>query len=365
MRNVTVVVGALVSVVVLFSPVVDAWAVPPDVSYQGQLLDASGAPLNGTVNIQARVYPNEDLTGGETPLFVEDHADVPVTNGVFQVLLGRGTASLGEMNAELFANDERYLEVHVNGERIEPRQAMSSVPYSFQAENVSGFTAAQLSGLHVFDVHENDLGLFVKGGVEHYAFLGEVTDYTRLRLYNTSLGFMYEIVVQDCTETPAPSPPELRYIFNAAARDFSWPLIATRFYTEPDCEGQAYVSADPLYDLSYDEYFLKSFAGTLPAATILDAGRIPNPNTNTSHVCVGHSVILMQLNMDQIKLCPEFEVLSSESAPDNNCTPVTSPQPGECTATTPRLVAPITPFDPADLGFPYPIEGPLRIGLTP
>ena len=100
MRNVTVVVGALVSVVVLFSLVVAAWAVPPDVSYQGQLLDASGAPLNGTVSIQVRVYPNEDLSEGEPPLFVEDHAEVPVTNGVFQVLLGRGTAFLGEMNAD-------------------------------------------------------------------------------------------------------------------------------------------------------------------------------------------------------------------------------------------------------------------------
>ena len=338
MRNVTVVVGALVSVVVLFSPVVDAWAVPPDVSYQGQLLDASGAPLTGTVSIEVRVYPNKDLTEGETPLFVEDHENVPVTNGVFQVLLGRGTASLGEMNAELFANDERYLEVHVNGERIEPRQAMSSVPYSFQAENVSGFTAAQLLGPHLFDVHGNDLGMVLFRGGDFKS---------TVYVYNTSLQLLYWIKVTEVCSFPDPGePPESRFGLGTHW-ELSFPLDP-RYYTEPDCEGQAYVD-------------LGGSAGSLfalPAATIVSDGAW----------CTEGSVSLTRLDLDQLKLCPELVFLSARVA--GNCEAIMPQEPplpgGPCDgAMTPNQAVPITPFDPADLGFPYPIEGPLRMGLTP
>ena len=65
---------------------------PPDVAYQGQLLDAQGVPKQGTVNLQIRIYEALAAFPGETALFVEDHPNVGLDNGIFSIRLGTGTA---------------------------------------------------------------------------------------------------------------------------------------------------------------------------------------------------------------------------------------------------------------------------------
>ena len=62
---------------------------PPDVAYQGQLLDAQGVPKTGAVNIQIRIYEALAAFPGETALFVEDHPNVGLDNGIFSIRLGR------------------------------------------------------------------------------------------------------------------------------------------------------------------------------------------------------------------------------------------------------------------------------------
>ena len=124
-----------------------AQSVPPDFSYQGQLLDASDVPLPGPVNIQVRIYEAPAPFGGELALFIEDHMGVPLDNGIFSIRIGAGTPVVGAIDAALFAAMNRHLEVHVNGERLLPRQPIGSAPYAFQTEN-----AAQLEGMTFDDI---------------------------------------------------------------------------------------------------------------------------------------------------------------------------------------------------------------------
>jgi hypothetical protein len=110
---------------------------PPDMSYQGQLLDAQGVPKTGTVNIQIRIYEMMAPVAGESPLFAEDHENVGLDNGIFSIRIGTGMPVSGTFGPELFNATNRYLQVHINSERLSPRQPIGSVPYSFQSNNAA------------------------------------------------------------------------------------------------------------------------------------------------------------------------------------------------------------------------------------
>lgn len=120
---------------------------PPDVAYQGQLLDTNGAPVTGTVALQIRVYDSPVPLPNEPALYVEDHPSVTVENGIFSVRVGTGNVVTGQFGPALFDEMNRFLQVHVNGERLLPRQVISSVPYAFHAEN-----AAKLEGKTFSDI---------------------------------------------------------------------------------------------------------------------------------------------------------------------------------------------------------------------
>lgn len=131
---------------------------PADISYQGQLLDADGNPLGGPVDLQIRIYESFSPSPGEVALFVEDHAGMEITTGgVFSITLGGGSTVSGTLGPETFEGSNRYLEVHVNGERLSPRQPFNSVPYAFHASRAENAGAA----LRVFDGSGNDIGLFM------------------------------------------------------------------------------------------------------------------------------------------------------------------------------------------------------------
>jgi hypothetical protein len=117
-------------------------SVPTTVNYQGRLTDNSPQqnPVNGTVDMTFSIY---DTPSGGTQLWLEPAAGtvaVPVTNGIFNVILGSHGVPLPP---SLFAGGtSRYLAITVNGETLTPRQQISSVAYAHQAE-----TAADAAGL--------------------------------------------------------------------------------------------------------------------------------------------------------------------------------------------------------------------------
>lgn len=116
--------------------------IPREISYQGVLTDAAGAPAaDGTYSLQFQLFPNE--TSGLV-LFTEDHS-VQVRRGSFKVLIG----SLAPLN--LSFDGPYYLQMTViEGPNItEPvtfaRTEFSSVPYSLRADTAEYAHAGKLS----------------------------------------------------------------------------------------------------------------------------------------------------------------------------------------------------------------------------
>jgi hypothetical protein len=118
-----------------------ALTVPTLLSYQGRLTDpATSAPVpDGTYAVSFAIY---DAASGGTLLWSESYTgadEVPVTGGLFTVLLGSKTP----LSAALFDGAERWLQVEVEGEGLAGRQRIVSVAYALQAQN-----ADTLDGSH-------------------------------------------------------------------------------------------------------------------------------------------------------------------------------------------------------------------------
>jgi len=97
-------------------------------NYQGRLADpATSLPKpDGPYTITFKIHDAE--TGGS--LIWSETQVVTVTRGLFNMLLGSGTA----LSASDFAGTSRWLELEVEGETLSPRMRFGSVPYAIQAE---------------------------------------------------------------------------------------------------------------------------------------------------------------------------------------------------------------------------------------
>ncbi|HSJ95993.1 MAG TPA: hypothetical protein VLC53_02910, partial [Myxococcota bacterium] len=145
MSRTRVVLAAATLLALAFAPAAPAAppAVPVQVSYQGVLLDTSGEPRNGTVDLTLRIW--DALTGG-TLVYKQSFPAVPLVDGVFTVRLGPSgdatdapndplTASL----ADALAGDagatapERFLEVTVGAEGALLRSQILAAPYALRA----------------------------------------------------------------------------------------------------------------------------------------------------------------------------------------------------------------------------------------
>jgi hypothetical protein len=101
------------------------------INYQGVLMDTNEQPVPEDVyQITFNIY---DEPG--TLLWTETHAEVPVMVGVFQVLLGTVTP------LDLPFDKPYFLGIQVGSDpELEPRMALTSAAYSFNAGSVSGET---------------------------------------------------------------------------------------------------------------------------------------------------------------------------------------------------------------------------------
>jgi hypothetical protein len=109
--------------------------VPQDTTFTGRLVNDSGSPIAGPVDLELRVFDSE--TSG-TQLFREEHLGVPIdSDGGFAVQLGLGTSPSGSFDADLFSDVNRWLEVLVGTEVLTPRQIVGSVPWALVAERAN------------------------------------------------------------------------------------------------------------------------------------------------------------------------------------------------------------------------------------
>jgi len=157
----------LIALACLAGIVVSAAAeVPPTLSYQGVLTDASGMAVpDGPYSITFRIY---DVASGGSALLTETRS-VEVHKGTFNVILG-------EVNPFTLAFDRPYwIGISVAGQpELLPRMRLTSSPYSLNAREVRGannlFPATGYAGigtntpnapLHV--VTQNMNGLWIDG----------------------------------------------------------------------------------------------------------------------------------------------------------------------------------------------------------
>src|SRR5262245_22306142 len=103
-----------------------ARAVPTTLTYAGVLEDG-GAPFNGTVNATFKLFPQ---ASGGAELYNEDVNGLIVLGGDLVVELGNN----GLDDSVLLDEPELWLEVTVDGEALEPRTRLNSVPYALRAE---------------------------------------------------------------------------------------------------------------------------------------------------------------------------------------------------------------------------------------
>ncbi len=112
-----------------------AQVAPQQVNFQGLLLDSSGVPVNGLVDMSFTLY---DAATGGTSLWTETHVDVDVIDGVYNLALG----STAPMSPALLAGGNVHLEVEVDGETLSPRQQFLSVPYALHAATAESAASA-------------------------------------------------------------------------------------------------------------------------------------------------------------------------------------------------------------------------------
>ncbi len=113
---------------------VAAWpaqaAIPQTMGYQGLLLGADNAPVpDGPYDLTFKIY--NVGAGPDAPLWTEAQPAVPVTRGVFSVLLG-------SVSPLVLAFDRPYwLGITVGaGVELSPRVALASSPYSLNAQGI-------------------------------------------------------------------------------------------------------------------------------------------------------------------------------------------------------------------------------------
>jgi len=112
-------------------------AVPMLISSQGELRSPTTgeAVPDDDYDMTFFLY---DVQFGGTPLWEGGYTStngnaIQVRDGTFTVMLGSGTGD--PLSASLFNGSDRWLEIVVEGETLEPRQRLTSVPYSIVSEN--------------------------------------------------------------------------------------------------------------------------------------------------------------------------------------------------------------------------------------
>jgi len=115
------------------------FSAPALINYQGVLTSMSGRAVTGPVTMIFKIWDSE--TNG-TNSWSETHTGVTLQNGVYNVVLG--SVNTDTLTPDLFADDDRWLEVTVNDETLTPRQKLTSVVYSYNADMLDGLDSSAL-----------------------------------------------------------------------------------------------------------------------------------------------------------------------------------------------------------------------------
>jgi len=104
--------------------------------YQGRLTD-SGQPMNGTAELSFQLFDAQ--VGGSSAGSISNYSGVPISDGLFTVNLNMG--------AEVFNDDERWLQITVNGTVLSPRQLIGYAPRALQVRGIDRDDATGFLGI--------------------------------------------------------------------------------------------------------------------------------------------------------------------------------------------------------------------------
>lgn len=121
----------LITILLLAMSIASSAAVPPMISYQGKLMQPSGAPVpDGTYSIQFAIYDDPASIELAHKLWGETNANVQVKGGLFSVLLG----SVTPLPPSIFDGSDRWFGVKVGADpEMTPRQKIASVGFAVKA----------------------------------------------------------------------------------------------------------------------------------------------------------------------------------------------------------------------------------------
>lgn len=134
-------------------------AVPPLMSFQGRLTNASGQPLTDTLSITFKIY---GVMGGGVAIWQETQPAVPVISGIFSVQLG----SISPLSPSVFKDTDpgRFLGITVGADPELPRQQIITVPYAFLVKTVNEAEGGDIIGpVSVGDDNTVTSGVFAAG----------------------------------------------------------------------------------------------------------------------------------------------------------------------------------------------------------
>ncbi|MBU1895330.1 hypothetical protein KJ641_00455, partial [Patescibacteria group bacterium] len=157
--------------------VVDTASAPTIIGYQAKLLESSAA-VTTTKAMAFLLY--DSLTGG-TLLYTASGTlgstttvNVTPSNGVFTISLGdtAGTPASNAVSPSIFQNNTNvYLEVIVEGTVMSPRKQLTSVPFAFNSEYLSGVSATSTASTSTYIPISGSDGSFVFNTTTIYKLL--------------------------------------------------------------------------------------------------------------------------------------------------------------------------------------------------
>jgi hypothetical protein len=125
-------------------------------AYQGTLVDAGGAPVNGSIGVTFRLYDHPTAEGA---LWAEAHTGanaLPVQSGLFNVTLG----SLNPIPDSVWQVDALYLGVQIEGEtEMTPREAVHLLPPRIVENSLDSSVLKRRSMVHgLFNSYQFNYG---------------------------------------------------------------------------------------------------------------------------------------------------------------------------------------------------------------
>jgi hypothetical protein len=142
-------------------------------NYQGYLTGSGSSPLDGAYDMVFSLWDAEAAGTGTMEWGTETHNDVPVSKGLFSVVLGE-TVPIDPW--EDF-DEQLYLQITVNGTTL-PRQMLRAVPYAMGLTiGASAIGATVGSGDYGLWVENtNGPGLYVNASTTYGIFNADVTN---------------------------------------------------------------------------------------------------------------------------------------------------------------------------------------------